>query len=92
VTRLDSAGRAVELRTAIPIAYDKLPARDRRRAGAALGARQRPRGSTTRTLADSERIVAELRPGRRLTVIGAGFIGAEVAAAAHTKGLDVSVD
>ncbi len=44
-----------------------------------------------RTVADSERIAAELQPGRRLVVIGAGFIGAEVAATARTKGLDVHV-
>jgi 3-phenylpropionate/trans-cinnamate dioxygenase ferredoxin reductase subunit len=44
-----------------------------------------------RTLADSERIGAELRHGRRLTVIGAGFIGAEIAASAQMKGLDVTV-
>jgi|DewCreStandDraft_1066081.scaffolds.fasta_scaffold00103_27 3-phenylpropionate/trans-cinnamate dioxygenase ferredoxin reductase subunit len=44
-----------------------------------------------RTIADSERIGAELRPGRRLVVIGAGFIGAEVAASARQKGVEVTM-
>jgi 3-phenylpropionate/trans-cinnamate dioxygenase ferredoxin reductase subunit len=44
-----------------------------------------------RTVADSERIAAKLQPGRRLVVIGSGFIGAEVAATARMKGLEVHV-
>jgi 3-phenylpropionate/trans-cinnamate dioxygenase ferredoxin reductase component len=44
-----------------------------------------------RTVADSERIAAELEAGRRVVVIGAGFIGAEVAATARQKGLGVHV-
>ena len=37
------------------------------------------------------RLRAELRPGARLVVIGAGFIGAEVASTATKLGLDVTV-
>jgi 3-phenylpropionate/trans-cinnamate dioxygenase ferredoxin reductase subunit len=44
-----------------------------------------------RTIADSERIREELEPERSLVVIGAGFIGAEIAASARMKGLDVTV-
>jgi len=44
-----------------------------------------------RTMADCERIAAELAPGRRVVVIGAGFIGAEVAASARITGLEVTV-
>lgn len=44
-----------------------------------------------RTLADSRALHDQLRPGRHLVVIGAGFIGLEVAATARTMGLDVSV-
>lgn len=44
-----------------------------------------------RTLEDSDAVAAELRPGRRCVVIGAGFIGAEVAATARMKGLEVSI-
>ena len=44
-----------------------------------------------RTLADSRALHDELVPGRHLVVIGAGFIGLEVAATARKMGLDVSV-
>ncbi len=92
VTRLDAAGHAVELEGGDRIPYDKLLLAT---GGAPI--RLSVPGSELdgihylRTLSDSERIGSELQAGRRLTVIGAGFIGAEVAATAHTKGLDVSV-
>ena len=44
-----------------------------------------------RTLEDSERLAAELVPGRRLVVIGGGFIGLEVASSALKRGLEVTV-
>jgi NADPH-dependent 2,4-dienoyl-CoA reductase/sulfur reductase-like enzyme len=45
-----------------------------------------------RTLEDSEALAADLaaRP-RRVAVVGAGFIGCEVASAARSRGLDVTV-
>jgi 3-phenylpropionate/trans-cinnamate dioxygenase ferredoxin reductase component len=44
-----------------------------------------------RELPDSDRIRAALKPGRRIVVIGAGWIGLEVAAAARHHGADVTV-
>jgi len=44
-----------------------------------------------RDIEDAERIKAGLRPERRVTVIGGGWIGLEVAAAARTAGCDVVV-
>jgi 3-phenylpropionate/trans-cinnamate dioxygenase ferredoxin reductase component len=44
-----------------------------------------------RTVEDSDRIKAALRPGRRLVILGGGWIGLEVAAAARTAGCDVVV-
>lgn len=44
-----------------------------------------------RTLDDSRALRAELIPGARLVVVGAGFIGSEVASTARTLGLDVTV-
>lgn len=44
-----------------------------------------------RTLADAERLRAELVPGRRLVIVGAGFVGAEVASTALALGLDVTI-
>lgn len=46
---------------------------------------------TLRTLDDALALKAEIEPGRRLVVIGAGFIGAEVASTAWALGLDVTV-
>ncbi|GAA0695574.1 FAD-dependent oxidoreductase [Kitasatospora atroaurantiaca] len=47
---------------------------------------------TLRTLDDAEALRAELTRGRpRVVVIGAGFIGAEVASTARALGLDVTV-
>lgn len=44
-----------------------------------------------RTRADSLRLRERLRPGVRLVIVGAGWIGAEVATAAVAAGADVSV-
>ena len=46
---------------------------------------------TVRTLADAAALRDELRPGVRLAVIGAGFIGAEIASTARGLGIDVTV-
>jgi NADPH-dependent 2,4-dienoyl-CoA reductase/sulfur reductase-like enzyme len=47
--------------------------------------------SYLRTIEDSERIKASLVPGRRIAVVGGGWIGLEVAAAARTAGCEVVV-
>ncbi|MGY4650658.1 NAD(P)/FAD-dependent oxidoreductase [Mycobacterium sp. URHB0021] len=44
-----------------------------------------------RTIDDAIALRTDLRPGARLVVIGAGFIGAEVASTARKLGLDVTV-
>ena len=44
-----------------------------------------------RTLDDSLNLRADLNPGARLVVIGAGFIGLEVAATAKARGCEVTV-
>ena len=46
---------------------------------------------TLRTIDDSLRIRAELEAGPRVAVVGAGFIGAEVAAVARGAGLEVTL-
>ena len=46
---------------------------------------------TLRTLEDSRKLAAELLPGRRLVIVGAGFIGAEVASTATELGLEVTL-
>ncbi|BDO42052.1 pyridine nucleotide-disulfide oxidoreductase [Cellulomonas sp. NTE-D12] len=44
-----------------------------------------------RTIEDSQRLKAALEPGRRIVIVGGGWIGLEVAAAARTAGADVVV-
>jgi NADPH-dependent 2,4-dienoyl-CoA reductase/sulfur reductase-like enzyme len=44
-----------------------------------------------RTLDDALRLKADLRPGRRLVVVGDGVLGTEVAATGRTLGCDVTV-
>ena len=44
-----------------------------------------------RTIDDAVALREDLRPGARLVVIGAGFIGAEVASTARKLGMDVTV-
>jgi NADPH-dependent 2,4-dienoyl-CoA reductase/sulfur reductase-like enzyme len=44
-----------------------------------------------RTLDDARALRAVLRPGAHLVIVGAGFVGAEVASSARTLGCDVTV-
>ncbi|WP_214327938.1 NAD(P)/FAD-dependent oxidoreductase [Nonomuraea sediminis] len=46
---------------------------------------------TLRTLDDARALRADLEQGRKLVVIGGGFVGAEVAATARDLGLDVTL-
>lgn len=88
--RLDPADRAVVLDTGERLVSDGVVI--------ATGAKARelsgPRLTgvhTLRTLDDALELRAGLRPGARLVVIGAGFIGAEVASTARGLGADVTV-
>ncbi|SEB20488.1 NAD(P)/FAD-dependent oxidoreductase [Variovorax sp. YR216] len=92
VTRIDRAGRRVELADGEPIAYDKLIlcSGGRARPLAAPGA-DTARIHTLRTIDDAQRLGSALGSARSLVVIGGGWIGLEVAATARKKGLDVVV-
>lgn len=46
---------------------------------------------TVRTLADVDAMRAEFRPGRKVIIVGGGYIGLEAAAVAAKLGLDVTV-
>jgi NADPH-dependent 2,4-dienoyl-CoA reductase/sulfur reductase-like enzyme len=82
-TGLDLARREVELGDE-RLRYDRLLI--------ATGTRARPgNGITLRTLDDALALKAALRRATSLAVIGAGFLGCEVAASARKLGLDVTL-
>ena len=87
---LDPAGHRLELRSGPDLSYDSLliatggvprtlPFLDHENVHA------------LRSLVDARRLRAELRPGARLAIVGAGFIGQEVAATARGRGVHVTI-
>lgn len=92
VAAIDRTARQVELADGQRIGYDALllatgsTPRPLDVAGAYLDGVLR-----LRTLADSDRIAAALVDGARIVVVGAGWIGLEVAAAARLRGAAVTV-
>ena len=88
---IDRENRVLRLGGGAGLPYDRLLL--------ATGARPRPlplaagleRCVALRTLDDAMAIGAQLRPGRRIAVIGGGFIGLEVAACARQAGAEVTV-
>jgi len=92
VAAIDRAARTIVLASGEVLSYGALIL--------AVGARARQLGfageslpgvHVLRTIADADRIKAGLITGRRLVVIGGGYIGLEVAASARLKGMDVLV-
>jgi 3-phenylpropionate/trans-cinnamate dioxygenase ferredoxin reductase subunit len=92
VERIDTGERAVELAGGERLPYDRLLL-----ATGAEPRRVRVPGADLegihhlRDFADSDALAALLTPGRRVVVIGAGWIGCEVAASARQKGLEVAL-
>lgn len=92
VTSIDRAGRIAHLEHGAELSYDALVI--------ATGSRPRTlpcQGADLkgvhdlRSLSDVERIRPQMVEGRRMVIIGAGYIGLEAAAVARTMGLDVTV-
>jgi NADPH-dependent 2,4-dienoyl-CoA reductase/sulfur reductase-like enzyme len=90
--RIDRAHCVVELDDHSRIAYQSLilTTGTRPRPLVADGA-DHPLVSYLRTIEDSQRLQRRLVPGAHIAVIGAGFIGMEVAAAARSRGCAVTV-
>jgi 3-phenylpropionate/trans-cinnamate dioxygenase ferredoxin reductase subunit len=90
--RLDLGGHAVELRGGERVPYEKLllVTGGRPRVLNAPGA-DLEGISTFRTYRDAEALSDQLKPGARVVVVGAGFIGSEIAAGARTRGCDVTL-
>jgi 3-phenylpropionate/trans-cinnamate dioxygenase ferredoxin reductase subunit len=89
---IDRRSREIRLDDGERLAYDAL----------LLATGSRPRRPTIpgaslegvhflRTLADVDRLRGELAPGRRIAIVGGGYIGLEVAATCRELGLEVSV-
>lgn len=91
VTALDPVARTLEV-AGRRVAWTKL--------ALATGTRPRPLPPEfsglngiyeLRSLADADRLEGEIRPGRRLLVLGGGYVGLETAAVAAKAGLAVTV-
>ncbi|MFD3509869.1 NAD(P)/FAD-dependent oxidoreductase [Nocardia sp. NPDC058666] len=91
-TAFDPIAKTVTLPDGSTLDYDKL--------ALATGSRARrlnipgadaPNVYTLRTIGDSNALVRVLRTDKRLVIIGAGWIGLEVAAQARAKGVEVTL-
>jgi 3-phenylpropionate/trans-cinnamate dioxygenase ferredoxin reductase component len=90
--KVDPGERVVRLRGGTEVPYEKVLL-------ATGGRNRRPDISGSdlegvhdlRTIEDADRIRAEARPGRTAVVVGAGFIGCEVAASLRQLGVNVEV-
>ena len=90
-TRLDAAASAVQLDDGTTIRADGIVVATGARARSWPGSERLAGVHVLRTVDDAVALRDELRAGARLVVIGAGFIGAEVASTAAKLGLDVTV-
>jgi NADPH-dependent 2,4-dienoyl-CoA reductase/sulfur reductase-like enzyme len=88
---LDPRGRSLRLADGREITADGVVLATGARARRLPGGGSLSGVHVLRTLEDASALRSDLRPGRRLVVIGAGFIGAEVASTARGLGVDVTV-
>lgn len=96
VVGLDRAARVLAAADGSTLPYDKLAwcagGRPRRLTCDGIDDRQAPSNILyLRTMADSDRLRAAIRPGGRVVVVGGGYVGLEVAASARKLGADVTV-
>lgn len=92
VTAIDRAARTVRL-GAEDLRYDALALTTGalpRRLPAAIGG-ELPGVYLMRTLLDADLMEPEFRPGRRVLIVGGGYIGLEAAAVAASRGLRVTL-
>ena len=89
---IDRTLKQVQLASGNYLPYDKLIITTGSRAKVPVAAWRDIQGVyTLRTTADADRLGEELVTGRRIAIVGGGWIGLEVAATARKKGLEVSV-
>ena len=90
-TRLDAAAGAVHVDDGTTVRSDGIVVATGARARTWPASARLAGVHVLRTVDDAIALRRELRPGARLAVIGAGFIGGEVASTAAKMGLDVTV-
>jgi 3-phenylpropionate/trans-cinnamate dioxygenase ferredoxin reductase subunit len=92
-TALDRGRKALRLQDGRELRYDMLAlttgARPRRPPAAIGGGL--PGVHVLRTLADADALAPEVAPGRRMLVVGGGYIGLEAAAVAAARGMTVTL-
>ncbi len=88
---LDVTARRLELDDGTALPYEKLLIATGSRARRLPDLDAWPNVHYLRTLADARRLRGGLRPGASLVVIGAGFIGQEVAATVRRLGVEVTI-
>jgi 3-phenylpropionate/trans-cinnamate dioxygenase ferredoxin reductase subunit len=93
VEAVDAAAKTVRLADGSTLAYDRLAFTTGARPhllpaaiGGALGGVY-----PVRTLADVDAMAAEFAPGRRVLIVGGGYIGLEAAAVAASRGVQVTL-
>ncbi|WP_332639749.1 NAD(P)/FAD-dependent oxidoreductase [Brevundimonas sp.] len=91
-TAIDPAARRVSFADGTVEPYDALIlATGSRARRLAIPGADRPELMELRTLADAERLKAALGPGRRLAIVGGGYVGLEAAASARALGAEAVV-
>ncbi len=92
VVRVDVAAQEVELADGSKVPYDRLLlATGAEAVRLPIPGMDMPHVHTLRSLADCRAIIASAASARRVVVIGASFIGLEVAASLRARGLEVHV-
>jgi 3-phenylpropionate/trans-cinnamate dioxygenase ferredoxin reductase subunit len=92
VEAIDRAERRVRLDDGSTLAYDKLAlTTGGRPRHLSIPGVDKPNVHYVRTIADIDRLKAQIAAGRRLVIIGGGYIGLEAASIGIKKGLHVTV-